>query len=95
MGKPDPELLPIRPLCPRCQARMLTVDVSPGPEGFDRGRAEASKLDCDVDGCRPLAGGSTAAGRLPIAAVFIFATVPCLVVKVRGPLETFPVGLSP
>jgi hypothetical protein len=44
------------------------------------------------------AGGSAAgcAGLLPIAAVFNFATVPCLVVKVRGSLETFPVtSLSP
>jgi hypothetical protein len=37
MGKPDPELLPpIKPpRCPRCQARMLTIDVSPGPEGLE------------------------------------------------------------
>ena len=37
MGKPAPELLPpIKPpRCPRCQARMLTIDVSPGPDGFE------------------------------------------------------------
>jgi hypothetical protein len=34
--KPDPELLPIqRPRCPKCGARMLTTDLSPGPDGFE------------------------------------------------------------
>src|SRR5277367_2008753 len=34
--KRDPELPPIgRPRCPACTARMMTVDITPGPEGFE------------------------------------------------------------
>ena len=52
---PDPELLPIRPRCPKCHSRMLTLDVSPGPEGFERrtfgcskcGHSEESVIACD------------------------------------------------
>ena len=58
MIKPDPELLPIkRPLCPRCQARMLTVDVSPGPEGFEHRTFECAKCgygEESVTVCDPL-----------------------------------------
>jgi hypothetical protein len=37
MGRPDPELLPTqRPRCPHCKVRMLTADVTPGPEGFEQ-----------------------------------------------------------
>jgi len=33
---PDPELLPIgRPRCPACTMRMITVDITPKPEGFE------------------------------------------------------------
>ncbi|WMT73027.1 hypothetical protein [Bradyrhizobium sp. Ash2021] len=36
MRKPDPELLPIhRPRCPDCHTRMITADVTAGPEGFE------------------------------------------------------------
>jgi hypothetical protein len=36
LSKPDPELLPMqRPRCPKCRARMLTADLSPGPDGFE------------------------------------------------------------
>ena len=57
MGKPDPELLPIRPLCPRCQARMLMVDFSPGPEGFEHRTFECAKCgygEESVTVCDPL-----------------------------------------
>jgi hypothetical protein len=34
--KRDPELPPIgRRHCPACTARMMTVDITPGPEGFE------------------------------------------------------------
>ena len=37
MSKPDPELLPRvkPPRCPHCLARMKTIDVTAGPEGFE------------------------------------------------------------
>ena len=56
MGKPAPELLPpIKPpRCPRCQARMLTIDVSPGPYGEHRtfecitcGHTQETVIACD------------------------------------------------
>ena len=44
MPKPDPELLPIhRPRCPHCQIRMITADVSSGPEGFEHRTFECSR----------------------------------------------------
>ena len=54
--KPNSELSPIgRPRCPRCQMRMLTADISPGPEGFEHrtfecrkcGHTEKKILACD------------------------------------------------
>ncbi len=36
MHKSDPELLPIhRPRCPKCQMRMRTTEIAPGPDGFE------------------------------------------------------------
>src|SRR5258705_11618499 len=44
MPKPDPELLPIhRPRCPDCQMRMITADLSSGPEGFEHRTFECSR----------------------------------------------------
>ena len=44
MKKQDPELLPTqRPRCPKCQTRMITTRVSPGPEGFERRQFECLK----------------------------------------------------
>jgi hypothetical protein len=44
MPKPDPELLPIhRPRCPDCQMRMITADISSGPEGFEHRTFECSR----------------------------------------------------
>jgi len=44
MPKPDPELLPIhRPRCPDCQMRMITADVSSGPEGLEHRTFECSR----------------------------------------------------
>jgi tRNA(Ile2) C34 agmatinyltransferase TiaS len=58
MGKPDPVLLPVqRPRCPRCQARMSTIDLSPGPEGFEHRTVECSKCGYSeetVAACDPL-----------------------------------------
>jgi hypothetical protein len=54
--KPDPELLPIgRPRCPKCHTRMVTADVSSGPEGFEHrtfdclkcGHTESKVIACD------------------------------------------------
>lgn len=56
MTKPDPELLPIhRPRCPHCQSRMITKDVTGGPEGFEHrtflcnhcGYKETKVVACD------------------------------------------------
>jgi hypothetical protein len=56
--KPDPELLTAsRPRCPKCQMRMLTVDVSPGPEGFERRTFECRRCgqtDSQMIACDPL-----------------------------------------
>jgi hypothetical protein len=42
--RPDPELLPVhRPRCPDCQMRMITADVSSGPEGFEHRTFECSR----------------------------------------------------
>lgn len=35
MSKPDPELLPIRPRCPKCQTRMISTDVVVEANGFE------------------------------------------------------------
>lgn len=41
---PDPELLPIhRPRCPKCQARMMTAAVAPGPAGLENRIYECPK----------------------------------------------------
>jgi hypothetical protein len=55
--KPDTELLlPIgRPRCPKCHMRMVTADVSSGPEGFEHrtfgclkcGHTESKVIACD------------------------------------------------
>jgi hypothetical protein len=58
MSIPDPELLPIqRPRCSRCTTRMVTTDVSPGPEGFERRSLECLKCgftDTKMIACDPL-----------------------------------------
>jgi hypothetical protein len=41
--KPPPELLPMRPRCPDCQARMITTAVSDGPEGLEQRTFECAK----------------------------------------------------
>jgi hypothetical protein len=46
MIKPDPELLPIRPRCPKCKNRIVTVDVAAGPEGFERRSFECRRCGC-------------------------------------------------
>jgi hypothetical protein len=52
--KPDLELLPIqRPRCPKCQTRMLTIDVSPGSEGFEHRTFECRK--CSLSDTRVIA----------------------------------------
>ena len=53
--RPPPELLPIRPRCPDCEARMITSAVSDGPEGLEQrtfectqcGRTEARTVTFD------------------------------------------------
>jgi hypothetical protein len=56
--RPDPELLPIgRPRCLKCNVRMITADVSAGPEGFERRTFECLKCgdtDSKVIPCDPL-----------------------------------------
>lgn len=62
--KPDPELLPIhRPRCPDCQARMITIAIASGPEGFERRTFECRKCghaETDIVACDPFQ--SSAAG---------------------------------
>jgi hypothetical protein len=41
--KPPPELLPMRPYCPDCEARMITTAVSDGPEGLEQRTFECKK----------------------------------------------------
>jgi hypothetical protein len=43
MTRPDPELLPQRPRCPRCQVRMMNTDVTEGPEGFEHRTFECTR----------------------------------------------------
>jgi hypothetical protein len=54
--KSDPELLPIgRPRCLKCNTRMITAQVSAGPEGFERrtfeclecGATDSKVIPCD------------------------------------------------
>jgi hypothetical protein len=54
--RPDPELLPIgRPRCPKCKMRMITANISAGPEGFEHrifdcvrcGHTEEKVVACD------------------------------------------------
>jgi hypothetical protein len=56
--KSDPELLPIhRPRCPGCQMRMMSADVSSGPEGFERRTFECRKCghtEIRIIACDPL-----------------------------------------
>jgi hypothetical protein len=56
--RPNPELLPIgRPRCLKCNVRMITADVSAGPEGFERRTFECLKCgdtDSKVIPCDPL-----------------------------------------
>lgn len=69
--KSDPELLPTqRPRCPICQTRMVTVEVSPGPEGFERRTYQCSKCthtEIRVEVCNPFkpdaAGWATSGSR--------------------------------
>jgi hypothetical protein len=56
--RPDPELLPIgRPRCPACSMRMLTADISPGPEGFEQRTFECLRcghIEKKLFACDPL-----------------------------------------
>ena len=72
MSKPDPELLPLvkPPRCRHCLARMKTIDVTAGPEGFEHrifkcsicGQTEESVIVCDP--LRSHAVGWTKSGEL-------------------------------
>jgi hypothetical protein len=42
-GKTPPELLPIRPHCPDCEARMITSAVSDGPTGLEQRMFECAQ----------------------------------------------------
>jgi hypothetical protein len=63
--RPDPELLPIhRPRCPRCQKRMISIDPSPGPQGFEQRTYRCRTCEyteTDIVACDPLQ--SNAVGR--------------------------------
>jgi tRNA(Ile2) C34 agmatinyltransferase TiaS len=54
---PDPELLPVhRPRCPQCQARMITIDIASGHEGFECRTFECRKCghaETDIVACDP------------------------------------------
>ncbi len=42
--KPDPELLPTqRPRCPKCQMRMISIEVTAAAEGFEDRTFECMK----------------------------------------------------
>jgi tRNA(Ile2) C34 agmatinyltransferase TiaS len=53
-----PEVLPIRrPHCPQCHRRMTPIDVSSGPDGFERRTFRCRTCDhteVDILACDPL-----------------------------------------
>jgi hypothetical protein len=61
--KPDPELLPIhRPRCPQCQARMITIDIASGHEGFECRTFECRRCghaETDIVACDPFESNAT------------------------------------
>jgi len=60
MTKPIPELVP--PRCPRCHVRMVAVDISPGPEGFEQHCTFECEIcrytDCEVIAIDPMKSGA-------------------------------------